>query len=250
MKFAIKLALGSLALASGAAFAGPITSTTDLIVLVTDQSTSSAYAYDTGIALSSITSSTGPSSINGGSGLAAFLAGTSAGDTVIWSIESGTAHQVSYSTGNMSLLVAGDVNTPPNFSNVTNSALGTAVGTASTVWNGFAAAINTDTPTGNTNSLVGLGLGTNNSTKSFIGNTTPSSVTLGDAANLYLISTNGTTAGGKVSEIESTQTYTLEQNGTFVVSGGTSPVPLPASAWLLGSALLGFVGVSRRRLAA
>jgi hypothetical protein len=41
-------------------------------------------------------------------------------------------------------------------------------------------------------------------------------------------------------------TFTLNQN-SLVYSAGSAPIPLPAGVWLLGSALLGLAGVSRRR---
>jgi hypothetical protein len=46
-------------------------------------------------------------------------------------------------------------------------------------------------------------------------------------------------------------TATMGTNGTltFAANGG-APVPLPAAVWLLGSGLMGLVGVSRRRKAA
>ena len=41
------------------------------------------------------------------------------------------------------------------------------------------------------------------------------------------------------------QVGTLRSGSQIITS--TSPVPIPAAAWLFGSALLGFVGLSRRR---
>ncbi|MGI9319103.1 MAG: VPLPA-CTERM sorting domain-containing protein [bacterium] len=33
----------------------------------------------------------------------------------------------------------------------------------------------------------------------------------------------------------------------FVDTGSINPVPVPAAVWLFGTALIGFIGVSRRR---
>jgi hypothetical protein len=46
--------------------------------------------------------------------------------------------------------------------------------------------------------------------------------------------------------------FKLASNGDLVydVAGGPSAVPLPAAAWLLGSGLLGLIGVGRRKAAA
>lgn len=43
--------------------------------------------------------------------------------------------------------------------------------------------------------------------------------------------------------------WTLAANGTLTydLAGGPAPVPLPPALWLLGSALIGMVGVARRR---
>lgn len=54
-----------------------------------------------------------------------------------------------------------------------------------------------------------------------------------------------------VSSYDSQGVWTLASNGllTFGTAGGgnPAPVPVPAAVWLLGSALVGLVGVSRRR---
>ena len=49
---------------------------------------------------------------------------------------------------------------------------------------------------------------------------------------------------------ESSTGITVSANGSitgFATGGGTTPVPLPAAIWLLGSGVLGLFGIGRRR---
>ncbi len=68
----------------------------------------------------------------------------------------------------------------------------------------------------------------------------------GTASNLYAFTGNGNT-GQLQSYIQGTAA--MAANGTLMITGNGAPVPLPAAVWLLGSGLMGLVGVSRRRKA-
>lgn len=70
---------------------------------------------------------------------------------------------------------------------------------------------------------------------------------LGTGETLYGVTGNGGTA-----QVQSyiLGTITLADNGTLTLGSGSSPVPLPAAVWLLGSGLLGLAGVGRRRRSA
>jgi hypothetical protein len=64
------------------------------------------------------------------------------------------------------------------------------------------------------------------------------------ATQLSVITKYGNAAGA--------DTWSVSASGdvTFSVPGSAAPVPLPAAIWLLGSGLLGFAGIGRRRAAA
>ncbi len=66
------------------------------------------------------------------------------------------------------------------------------------------------------------------------------------AFNLYAFTGNGNT-GQIQSYIQGTATLDTSGNLVITGNGGGAPVPLPAAVWLLGSGLMGLVGVSRRR---
>jgi hypothetical protein len=69
------------------------------------------------------------------------------------------------------------------------------------------------------------------------------------AQTLYLLATRGYSTAANV--YQAAAQLRLTTSGHLEVLGATGPeVPLPAAVWLLGSGLLGLVGVGRRRRAA
>jgi hypothetical protein len=72
---------------------------------------------------------------------------------------------------------------------------------------------------------------------------------LGSAAHLYVVAGSGG-GGSMYARIYKGIDITLSSTGTLSSASVTPPqVPLPAAVWLLGSALVGFAGISRRRKA-
>jgi hypothetical protein len=84
---------------------------------------------------------------------------------------------------------------------------------------------------------------------------TLSAASIGTATAFYniLANTNTATTGGIGGHKTATTTYAgfwdLSSTGDLTYNIVTSPVPLPAAVWLLGSGLLGLIGVGRRRAA-
>jgi hypothetical protein len=77
----------------------------------------------------------------------------------------------------------------------------------------------------------------------------------GVAFEEFTMSSNSLGANSVITKYGNTNgldTWSIAANGdvTFTVPGGAAPVPLPAAIWLLGSGLLGFAGIGRRRAAA
>jgi hypothetical protein len=77
-----------------------------------------------------------------------------------------------------------------------------------------------------------------------------SGVAPGTAVTLYGVTGNGTAGGSTTAFSLGTAIFSLATDTlTFTGNGGSTPVPLPAAVWLLGSGLLGLAGVGRRRAA-
>ncbi len=76
----------------------------------------------------------------------------------------------------------------------------------------------------------------------------PNGAALGEALGFYTVGLDFNT--GAAAQTAFAGTFLLDVAATVLTFGsGVSPIPLPAGVWLLGSALFGLVGISRRRRA-
>ena len=58
---------------------------------------------------------------------------------------------------------------------------------------------------------------------------------------------NGRGLGGNPATVDTYGTFTLTANGLQYAAAAPAATPIPAAVWLLGSAMVGLVGVARRR---
>ena len=268
VKSAVAAALG-LGATSAFSMGLPSTNTSDLILVVENNTTHATYALDTGILIDSVlpTASVTAGTILGTSipgvsqaiapsaALTSFLASNPAsGDS--WTIEAGQYNGAgvnnatgsnSHAIGAAKMIFASNLGTQNNgvvsnlnltnllaFQNGLNPDLNTG---------GPLNPLLTATETSSTTSLYGTAA---QQKYGLIG--APDMSTVGTAAQLFGFTGNNV-AGTLNSYILGSAT--LSTNGTLTFSANqASAVPLPAAVWLFGSGLMGLVGVSRRRKAA
>jgi hypothetical protein len=276
MNSLVKVAVaGVLSLAASGAFAAslgaPWGNSSDLVLVVENASTHTAYALDTGVTLDSLLPTgslvTGASlntslaginkAISASPALTSFLASNPAsGD--LWSLEG-----AQYAGGGSSSATNTITKPAGGGKAVFTSALGTANNTNVTGkvlanLNNYLNGVNNDV-TLSTGGLFPL---------TTASETTSGSVSAGIAENRYgfwgandfaslgssAIQMFGFTGNNGTGKLQSyiLGTATLDASGNLLISGNSvaPPVPLPAAVWLFGSGLLGLFGVSRRRAAA
>jgi hypothetical protein len=269
---------GALALGATGAFAmgTPASNSSDLILIIENNTTQAAYALDTGVSLSSLLPGTGGfvsnavldtslaginKVISASATLQSFLsANPASGDS--WALEG--AQYNGSSTGG----AANNSNTKAagKALGVFASALGQSNPSAVnaeqlTTFQGFLNGVNGSVGQSN-GGLFGLTTATETTAAMYTNDPSSSSAAqkygmvgandmsaLGTTVQLFGFTGNGGT-GTLQSYILGTAGVDLNGNLTLTGNGGTAPVPLPAAVWLLGSGLLGLVGVSRRRKAA
>jgi hypothetical protein len=256
MNLSVKLAVGAaLTLASVGAFAVTLPTTGDgslvLTLLSTNDSTPFSYAFDTGTTFSqngvAALSAPGTKIVYNLTGLATDLAANPA------AVAGGLVFDVTASSSKGSIAVAGSFGLETTF----DPATVTLANVASIQSGGISAA--------NTHNNTFLGSFTSN--PSFTTNTTDSNYANGvynagletfafnaagstdSALPFYLmVSGRGNTSANTTTLYAGTWSIDLSKDTlTYTVAGGTAPVPLPASVWLMISGLAGVAVLGRRR---
>jgi hypothetical protein len=264
---------GALALGATGAYALglPSNGSSDLVLVVENQTTFATYALDTGISIDSVLP-TG-SFVNNAvlntsmAGINATLAATAtlqsflsanpaSGDA--WALEGGQyVGSGGTATTNMNAAGVQKAVFASNIGTVNNSVLaGKNIAALTFFSNGINGSVG---PSGGLNAL-------SSSTETTAAAYTQDSVEVSANSKYNMIGANdlgtlGTSYQlfgftGNNSKAATIQSYllgtaTLAANGTLTITGNsTAPVPLPAAVWLFGSGLMGLVGVSRRRKAA
>jgi hypothetical protein len=281
MKTIVKLVLGTAVLAAGASAANaavplPSTGSSDLLFFVSDTSNSTTYtevlSQTVGNSAGSLFSSSDVSSaavapvqgtsvgtIDGKSNfsyaastntnLQSFIStAQAAGQNLVWGIYAGA---YTGSTPSLRKVVGAElgISTAPDASSIVQAATATLENSALSV------GLNGDIKTLNLGTLDAFG-GTSNGViatpqssdpnPNFYAEGFTSASSIGSSVQLYGVTANGTTAGQLLGYDLGTITF----NGStlsFTGNTATSPVPLPAAAWLFGSGLLGLLGIGRRR---
>jgi hypothetical protein len=267
---------GALTLGAGSAFAlgVPSENSSDLVLIVENETTFATYALDTGISLDSIlpTGSLVPGAVLNTSlaginqqilaspTLQAFLlANPAAGDA--WTLEGGQYNGGGASSTNSNTVAPGAAKAvfTSNIGTINNAVLQSKnLGAFEAYQNGFNADV-TQTNGGLFPLLSATETTAAADTASQAEVSANSKYNMLGAPDLAALGTGaiqlfGFTANGNPGVLQSylLGSATLANNGTLTITGNgvTAPVPLPAAVWLFGSGLMGLVGVSRRRKAA
>jgi hypothetical protein len=274
MKASIKLAvIGAVALMGGAANAAVITNNvtaaggSDLVLLLKDSTTGTFFSQDLGVQTGTLRSQSqlqadgtgvysldngtapgaiAPASLNGftSANLTAYLSGH-ASDSIQWTIMGAVQGAGTLAQGIQTFAVA---STTDQFNAYWDSA---SVSASRASLATLFASINTNVAANGVSTSFGYGDSTTgkNAPISFQDASHSNGTALGSAQTLYLMATGG--AGLGANTYASQYTLTLSSAGVLSYDApSTAPVPVPAAIWLLGSGLMGLVGIGRRRNAA
>jgi hypothetical protein len=277
LKIAVTLALAGTALASAAAGAAnlitnpPATGGSDLILFVSDLTSSKFFIQDLANPLDTIYSKAqltadgvlatqghfnSPAGIAGpDAALATFLSGLTAGDNVQYSFIAGDHSTHNENSGSQRFLFTSTLDLSGGTPYGTSTAFSNSnINQSATNLSSFVTWINSNCLSGNTcasgwgdSSPLGTTSGGKGAPNSWISANFANGAALGTASTMYMAGTNG---AGLASLGNTYIGGMLDVSSTGVISVTNSAVPVPAAVWLFGSGLLGLLGIGRRRVAA
>jgi hypothetical protein len=261
LKFGAAGALALAGVAAHASIAQPSSGSSDAILFaeVVNAAGSAAvasYAGDTGIAISTLESGSYNGTVLGGdANLAKLFAADAAGDTLYFAVlgaqYTGNANTPNFKTPGVAQFLT------TVYNNDSSKLAADNTGTL-TKFAGLDSDVSTiNSNSGGANSVEGANPATAgvwdvtapSSTAYWDGGATNNSNVLGTVAQLYSVTAGSPPGTNTHVAISLVETAALSNAGVTFTQAGTSTVmPLPAAVWLLGSGLLGFAGVARRRL--
>ncbi len=235
----------------------PANNSSDLVLVVENNTTKATYALDTGITIDSVLPT---GSLVSGAVLNTSLAASNPASADGWTLEAGqyAGAGLAATTNNTTTAGAAKAIFTSNIGSGNNSVLA-AKGIANLV--NYENGLNSDVAQTN-GGLYPLTTSTETTAAAYTNSqaslSAPSKYNMLGAPDLGSVGTSYQLFGftGNNSKLSNLQSYilgsaTLGTDGTLTITGNsTAPVPLPAAVWLFGSGLMGLVGVSRRRKAA
>jgi hypothetical protein len=215
------------------------------------------YIGDTAVTVDSVVGGTKPGTFDS-TALNTFLADATAGTTVMWSVIGGGAKPSDGSIEFVTTTKTGTFN--PNISGSAVSGWVQGLSENIGVINGnvFTTSSQTEANTTNLSQINGIGYNPAsavNDAQNWFGNNEPNFTTSAGGTGSYGATTLYAVTGpaslwGQNGNVTSAKAFTVSLTSAGLTYTAISAVPLPAAVWLLGSGLLGLVGVARRKSAA